>query len=193
MYSSKKQKAQMSAPFELLVAIIVMTFVIIAGNYALSNLNENTCLGNKRQDFSNLSSSLREIVLGSDLAYRTIDFSTKACYNENYELVKLNIVSDDKERCERICGSGSSCVLLEYSYENTDKIDFKHPIPPICTYLPTNLQFEGENGCGILEDYEKVIDPTNSSTGIPSGRYKIFKKSGTEANHTICMIKTRWN
>ncbi len=189
MYSSKKQKAQMSAPFELLVAIIVMTFVIIAGNYALANLNENTCLGNKRQDFSNLNSSLREIVLGSDLAYRTIDFTTKACYNDKYEMVRLNIISDDKDRCERICGSGTSCVLLEYSYENPEKLDYKQPIPPICTYLPTNLQFEiGENQCAPLEASEEAINPIEK---IPSGRYKIFKKSGSGANHTICMIKTR--
>lgn len=191
MYSSKKQKAQMSAPFELLVAIIVMTFVIIAGNYALANLNENTCLGNKRQDFSNLNSSLREIVLGSDLAYRTIDFSTKACYNEKYENVKLNVVTDDKERCERICGSGTSCVLLEYSYVNPEKLDYKQPIPPICTYLPTNLVFEtGTTQCGQLEQYETLINPREN---ISPGRYKIYKKSGVGANHTICMIKTRWN
>jgi len=120
MYPLKKDKAQVSAPFELLVAIIVMLFVIIAGNYALKNLSENTCLGNKRQDFSNLISSLREVVLGSDLAYRTIDFKTKSCYNENYETTKL-IPSQDKQVCERYCGSGTSCILLQYSYVDEAK------------------------------------------------------------------------
>lgn len=184
MYQDKK--AQVSAPFEVLVAIIVMTFVIIAGSYALSNLSENTCLGNKRQDMSNLTSSLRDIVLGSDLAYRTIDFKTKACYNETYENIKLVIVNDDRERCERICGSGNSCVLLEYSYQDTSKLDYRHPIPPICTYLPSNIIFESDQECGTLEN-EKAIDPKNK---IPIGSYKIFRLSSTQSPN-ICMVKIR--
>jgi hypothetical protein len=191
MYPLKKDKAQVSAPFELLVAIIVMLFVIIAGNYALKNLSENTCLGNKRQDFSNLISSLREVVLGSDLAYRTIDFKTKACYSQEYEKTILSTVQD-KAVCERYCGSGTSCILLYYSYIDEDKYEYKYPIQPICTYLSTNLVFGSANEC--LEpddDTSKAIDPTMEN--IPIGSYRLFKISNNldNVNYRVCMVKIR--
>lgn len=180
-------KAQVSAPFELLVAIIVMIFVIVAGTYALTNLSENTCLGNKRQDFSNFTSALREVVLGSDLAYRTIDFTTEACYNELYERTYLDII-DDREICERFCGSGTSCVLLYYSYEDTARYDYKLPIQPVCTFLPTNIFFEtSELECNTQGTNDEPINPIRDN--IPSGRYKIFKTSGSGANHNICLVK----
>jgi len=186
----KKQKAQVSAPFELLVAIIVMIFVIIAGNYALSNLNENTCLGNKRQDFSNLSTYLRDVTLGSDLAYRTIDFTTKACYNETKETINLQI-REERDICERYCGSGTSCVLLFYNYIDEEKMDYKLPIEPVCTYLPTNIQFGSALDCGSDTDNSRdvAIDPIDN---IPLGRYKIWKisDSSTQTSHKICMVKT---
>lgn len=192
MLPINNKKAQVSAPFEVLIAVIIMMFVIVSGNYALKNLSENTCLGDKRQDFSNLISSLREVILGSDLAYRTIDFKTKACYNESYEKTYLNIVSNDKDLCERYCGSGTSCVLLMYSYVNEEKLDYKHPIPPICTFLPTNLQFGTNIDCGITDpdDPRKTINPSEIQNGIPNGTYKITKRPSHTANQ-ICMVKIR--
>ncbi len=186
-------KAQMSAPFELLVAIIVMIFVVAAGSYVLANLNENTCLGNKRQEMSNLVSSLREVVLGSDLAYRTIDFSTKACYNENNEQTYLRVVDNDRDVCERFCGSGTSCILLQYQYVDEVKLDYKYPIDPVCTYLPTNLVFGSNVDCGINPDLtnEEAIDPTEENSNIKRGTYKIYKLSDSGPLYKVCMIKIR--
>jgi hypothetical protein len=192
MVPIKNNKAQVSAPFEVLIAVIIMMFVIVSGNYALKNLSENTCLGDKRQDFSNLISSLREVILGSDLAYRTIDFSTKACYNENYERTYLYVVSDDKDMCERYCGSGTSCVLLMYSYENEERRDYKLPIPPICTYLPTNIVFGSDTECDITDpnDPRDAIDPREDNGNIQNGTYKISKLSDNN-QYRICMVKIR--
>jgi uncharacterized protein (UPF0333 family) len=188
MLKNKKQKAQVSAPFELLVAIIVMIFVIISGSYALSNLSENTCLGNKRQDFSNLISALNDVVFGSDLAYRTISFTTKACYNENYETVRLKI-ENERDICERYCGSGSSCVLLYYAYEDPDKLDYKHPIPPVCTYLPTNLIFDTNpaGNCDVDPNEGTLINPLTDN--IRQGRYKLYRIA-SPTHYNICMVKT---
>jgi hypothetical protein len=192
MLKKISNKAQMSAPFELLVAIIVMIFVIAAGSYALANLNENTCLGNKRQDFSNLISSLRDVVLGSDLAYRTIDFSTKACYDSKYEQTYLRPVDNDRDVCERYCGSGNSCILLQYSYIDEAKNQRKYPISPICTYLPPNLIFGSDMECGSQDsENETAIDPLNNTQNIAPGTYKIWKLSDAGAQSKICMVKTR--
>ncbi len=192
MFKNKKQKAQVSAPFELLVAIIVMVFVIIAGTYALQNLSENTCLGNKRQDFSNLISALRDVVLGSDLAYRNIEFTTKACYNESYERTYLK-QETDRAVCERFCGSGSSCILLYYEYIDEARYEYKYPIQPVCTYLPTNIVFEDSKiNCGIDDDSrEEVLNIIDPNAKIPSGSYKIYKSSSSGQIHNICFVKIR--
>ena len=90
MFSSKDSKnGQVSAPFELLVAVIVMGFVILAGTYALQNLSENTCLGDKRKEMGDLVTSLRDVVLGSDLTFRNITFQSKACFNSKAESIEL--------------------------------------------------------------------------------------------------------
>lgn len=188
MSLKNKSKAQISAPFEVLVAIIIMTFVIITGSYVLNNLSENTCLGNKKQDISNLSSALRDVVLGSDLSYRTVNFNTRACYNSNKEVIRLNNISNNKALCENICGSGTSCVVMEYVYVEDVNLNISsQPILPICTYLPTNIFFsESLDECGInTGSSEQLINPKN---GIPNGRYKIYKiNSGQNIN--ICMVK----
>lgn len=191
MIPINNKKAQVSAPFEVLIAVIIMMFVIVSGNYALKNLSENTCLGDKRQDFSNLISSLREVILGSDLTYRTIDFKTKACYNESYEKTYLNVISDNRDMCERFCGSGTSCVLLMYAYENPERFDYKHPIPPICTYLPTNIVFGSDTECETsTDDSREAINPTVEGNNIPNGTYRIHKLSDNN-QYRICMIKIR--
>jgi hypothetical protein len=193
----KKDKAQVSAPFELLVAIIVMAFVILAGTYALNNLSENTCLGNKRQNFSELVTALRDVTLGSDLTYRDVDFRTKACFNEKYEFVQLNTY-EDSGKCSAYCGTGSNCLLLEYKYQKDD--DYKFPIEPICTHLPSTVNFATSlSECGdddLLEEDYTLINPkglTKDNQGnIPNGRYKIYRANQESANTTvICLLRKK--
>jgi hypothetical protein len=201
-FYNKNKKAQVSAPFELLVAIIIMAFVILAGTHALNNLSENTCLGNKRQNFSEFISALRDVSLGSDLTYRDVDFKTKACFNEKYEFIQLNTY-EDAGRCGAYCGGGTNCLLLEYKYENTDSKELRYPIQPICTHLPSTINFATEISDCLgdnenLKNQYDVIDPkTNTENGknnIPLGQYKIFRANQESANTTmICLLKRKRN
>jgi hypothetical protein len=189
----RKQNGQVDAPFELLVAIVIMGFVILAGTYAISNLSKNTCLGDKRQDMSELVSSLRDAVLGSDLTFRNISLTTKACFNSRYETIKLQSY-DNQQKCSAVCGGGSSCLLLEYIYDNTSKNIMTQPIQPICTNLPSTVIF-AESGthdieCGIGEEGSNsgwmIINPTTQA--ITSGKYRIFR-TGIGSNSIICFLK----
>ncbi|MDD3178309.1 MAG: hypothetical protein PHR26_02205 [Candidatus ainarchaeum sp.] len=195
-----KQKAQIGAPFELLVAIIIMGFVILAGTYALKNLQQSTCLGDKKEELSNFNSSLRDVVLGSDLVIRNISLDTKACFNQRYEYVRLNAY-DDKGKCGTYCGGGDSCLLLEYTYEDKDTFDYKYPIEPICTHLPTTINFattpdECLSEDEISEDLWQVWNPKDSSDGspigLPPGKYRMFKKTNTNSsNIQICLLRKK--
>ncbi len=193
-----KKKAQVGAPFEVLIAVILMGFVLLAGSFALKNLSENTCIGNKTQDLSELKSALREVILGSDLTIKTISFDSKSCYNQMYETVKLRTYTV-RSKCSAYCqGTMDSCTLLEYTYDDGHN-GIKRPIPPLCMDLPTSVDFESDPlNCGInLKTPEwKIITPnsgatTNSYTdpdNISSGVYKIFKKDIGGSTH-VCLLK----
>jgi uncharacterized protein (UPF0333 family) len=192
MISSKNLgKGQVSAPFEILVAVIVMGFVILAGTYALQNLSENTCLGDKRKEMGELVSAMRDVVLGSDLTFRNITFQTKACFNSKAESVQLNTYNE-QSKCTAYCGSGVSCVLLEYIYNDTEK-GVRYPIPPICTGLPTTINFTTDKlECGISSDDSWVpINPIGSITGIDAGRYRLFRAETASGATTasFCFLK----
>jgi hypothetical protein len=196
MISSKDlRRGQVSAPFEVLVAVIVMGFVILAGTYALKNLSENTCLGDKRKEMGDLVTSLRDVVLGSDLTFRNITFQSKACFNSKAESVELNVYNE-QSKCTAYCGSGVSCVLLEYVYNDT-KRGMRFPIPPICTGLPSTINFiTNPPECGLNDEEEDwiLVDPINSGV-IEQGRYRLYRASvntgdtGSTAN--FCLLKNK--
>ncbi len=185
------KKAQVSAPFELLVAVVVMGFVILAGTYALSNLSENTCLGNKRQNFSEMISALRDVTLGSDLTFRNVTFTTKSCFNQKYEKIQLNTY-EDEGKCNAYCGGGTNCLLLEYIYEDEDRMDYKYPIPPVCTHLPSAITFETDIERCVTDggDEWDTINPI--ANDIPLGRYRIFRSNDNSQNNIkICFLKKK--
>ena len=197
MISSKDLgKGQVSAPFEILVAVIVMGFVILAGTYALKNLSENTCLGDKRKEMGDLVSSLRDVVLGSDLTFRNITFQTKACFNSKAESIQLNAYNE-QSRCTAYCGSGVSCVLLEYVYNDEAKQQRKYPIPPICTGLPTTINFSTtELECGLSGPDDPnwvLINPIGNVTGIEPGRYRLFRADTSSGSTSagFCFLKSK--
>jgi len=185
---NKKNKAQVSAPFEILIAIIIMGFVIVAGNGALMSLSKNSCLGNKRQDFSNFVSVLRDVTFGSDLTYKTLTFQTPACFDSKGEHVTLKTYIDS-QRCATYCGSGNNCLLLEYKYTDKDNRTYI-PIPPICTHLPSTLTFETETSlCTDNTDHWVAINPLAGD--IPNGKYKLFKENYSGSYTRICLLKQK--
>jgi len=54
------QKGQAAAPFELLVAIIIMTFVIIVGTQMLNRVNEQVCINHVESEMSKFVNYLEE-------------------------------------------------------------------------------------------------------------------------------------
>jgi len=192
--SSELRKGQVSAPFEVLVAVIVMGFVILAGTYALKNLSENTCLGDKKKEMGELVSSLRDVVLGSDLTFRNINFQTKACFDSKFEKIELNQYND-QSRCSAYCGGGVQCTLLEYIYEDTAKQQRKYPIQPVCTGIASNIQFTViPDECGLDDpDQAAIWDAVDAlKDPIVPGNYRMFRSSAaTEASIKFCLLKRK--
>ena len=195
IFMIRSNKAQASAPFEVLVAVILMGFVIMAGTWALINLNQSVCIGNKRQSMSELKTIIEDVVMGSDLAVKNVSFDIQPCFNQNFEQINL-ITYDNQVKCNAYCGSGETCTLMEYVYD--DKKTRKQPIEPMCLNLPTAISYGSSGEClEELDEYEwDAIDLSSSpSPPILSGKYRIFMKSstGSEAVRTICVLRKRRN
>lgn len=189
----KTQKAQVSAPFEVLVAVILMGFVILAGTWALNNLSENTCIGDKRQELSELKEAITEVVLNSDLTTKNISFDIRPCFNQKYEYITIKSY-ENPTRCSAYCGGGNSCTLLEYRYDDT-KVR-RMPIDPICLNLPTAITCQTEiEKCYPDDETEQsewqALDLTQL-TNITSGKYRLFmigsKEYGTQE---LCFLKKK--
>jgi len=189
----KSNKAQASAPFEVLVAVILMGFVILAGTWALINLSQSTCIGNKREKMSELKEAIKEVVMGSELTIKNISFDIQPCFNERYEYINL-ITYSNQTKCTAYCGGGNTCTLLEYYYD--DEKTKKQPIPPICVELPTAVEYETSTyNCFIEGDPEAekwvAINPESFETNLKQGKYQLFMKSTLSSNgaRQMCFLK----
>lgn len=190
------KKAQASAPFEVLVAVILMGFVILAGTWALNNLSESTCLGNKRQEIGTLKESIKDVVLNSELVTRNFTFNVKPCFNQKYETIAINYYSSST-RCNAFCGGGTSCTLLEYVYKDTKKNITKVPIEPVCLELPTNLEYESNIDYCVPSDEKEdwfILTDTDLSNNIPAGKYRLTMASGSHdygSSRKICFLRKK--
>ncbi len=189
----KSNRAQASAPFEVLVAVILMGFVIVAGTWALMNLSQSTCIGNKRQSMSELKEAITDVVLGSDLTIKNINFDVQPCFKQSYEFINL-VTYNNPTKCNAYCGGGNNCILLEYTYD--DEKTRKQPIPPICMDLPTAISFvDSTESCGVNNDDWVAMNlmrgPTQQRSNIVSGKYRLFMQSGTNSNisRQMCFLR----
>jgi hypothetical protein len=191
IFMIRSNRAQASAPFEVLVAVILMGFVIMAGTWALINLNQSVCIGNKRQSMSEMKGVIEYIIMGSDLAVKNVKFDIQPCFNEKFEAITLKTYHNET-LCTSFCNAGGDCTLMEYVYDD-DKTT-KRPIVPMCLNLPTAINYASSaEGCGENgEDWEALDFGGNNQTSIlTSGSYKIFMKSqtGTDAVRELCFLK----
>lgn len=187
----RSNKAQASAPFEVLVAVILMGFVIMAGTWALINLNQSVCVGNKKQSMSEIKGLIEDVVLGSDLAEKNVKFDIQPCFNEKFEKITIKTYSNET-LCNAFCNSGDTCTLMEYVYD--DNKTRKVPIPPMCFNLPTSINYANIGSCVISEDEQEnwtVMTNTTLSSNLTSGSYKIFMKSPTASDNVreLCFLK----
>jgi len=187
----KDKKGQASAPFEVLVAVILMGFVIMAGTWALINLNQNVCIGNTRQKMSELKEAIEDVVLGSDLTVKNINFNIQPCFNKKYE--QINVITYSNEtKCTAYCQGGKTCTLLEYSFD--DNNTKRQPIEPICLNVPTSIESAtNQSECGIYsnDQWAVVSLSVSPSPAIRSGRYQLFMKSGINDNvsRVLCFLR----
>jgi hypothetical protein len=176
-------KGQESAPFELLIAVIIMGFVIFAGMQAMRQLWLQKCFGTTDAKLEELKTLVETSV--SQKSPRTINFRLSGCFNEGDETIEITD-RDEPGICADYCGSPKPlCSLLEYSNSGTSSFTMIKclEIPPD-TFFPSQKYSGGR--CTPRDD-SLLIDLEED---MPQGDYLFVNETlATDTFPTICAYK----
>lgn len=163
MKFSLNKRGQEEAPFELLVAVIMMGFVLIVGLSAWTYVSKVQCeqsIGAKLED---LKDSI-ELVAGKR-GTKELSFTLPECYNEAKHSVRLD-PSYDPLVCSSVCGgSQGSCVILKLAAEDLS-------VPWNCVVVAPTINFPlAADVCEPMSGYNLV--DLKGADSIPTGYYKL--------------------
>jgi hypothetical protein len=157
-------KGQVSAPFELFVAIIIMTFVIIIGIQMLNNIQAQVCMASVDKELTEFKSKIEDTA--NNMASNKFYFAPQRCFNESKAKIKIETLTNTKQ-CSAKCGTPIDRCFTIMFYTPDVPNGYKDK----CLNLPTYTSFlEGSGRCQAIDDVAgyDVIDPRDA---IKLGQY----------------------
>jgi hypothetical protein len=179
------RKGQESAPFELLIAVIVMGFVIFIGLQAMNILNEQKCYNEIDAKLEEMKTKLEAVV--TERSSQQIVFQLSSCYNPKEERI---YISDEAEPriCAAYCGTARNiCTLLNYFYsgKNTGSA---FSIRKCINISPDTVFPYLAGNCPDRPD-EELIDFRDE---ITQGTYLLVNKTAVTSTYpTICAYRVK--
>ena len=173
------QSGQEEAPFQLLVAVILMTFVIIVGLNAMQEAEKQKCFNETEKAMNDFKLALEKTA--NNKSPSNVNFNPPGCTkSEKFEIKPF----DDQRICTKVCESSSStCVLLRYSTSEITNL------PDKCINIGYDTQFRF-NGDGTAECTEKTDyhgTQIDSVQGIEQGVYQfLFSDSPGRTFSVVC-------
>jgi len=174
------KKGQESAPFELLVAIIIMAFVLIVGTQALERLAHEKCKGEIEAELESVKTAIEIVAKGQ--GKRNINIRFPVCFGSEDTVVKI-IEREDPQLCAIFCGgSRSLCTTIVYSNPQHTQTKCLHISP--ATHFST---VAGECDAAEVNTAEVTYEALNfkGPDGIPDGRYILLSRLHATANYPI--------
>lgn len=192
----RNNRGQESAPFELLIAVIVMTFVMFVGMNALAKLHTEECDYKIQKNLQDLEFALEKTV--NQAVPQKLSFSPPSCYKNQRVFLQYK---ENKNMCSDICQvEKERCIILNFFSD--DGSNYRRCIdiaistlfqqtgdcpPQGETGTPLNLQTGGCTGGGPSSGGTEC-----NETDVIGGTY-IFKNN-TKAGDpfpTICAYKVK--
>lgn len=187
------QKAQEAVPFQLLVVIVMLGFVLVMGLYVLTRSNEQQCGEQAKKVLERTRQDLESLVKQDELKRITID--VPQCGEGKKELsIRLE---QDRQICSLYCiGANERCVLLVFSSEEISQAT--------CLRIPPTTQFLGVTECSkperrpqsIPQDFEPFpVDFARTIGGLTendlnAGEYFFTQKTSFETGAPqVCAYK----
>lgn len=178
------KKGQEGAPFELLVAVIVMGFVLIAGYRVIQLLQFEECRGNLDNNLEVLKTAIENVAQGE--GQRTVSFDFPVCFPQ--ETSKLEVIHrTDQHTCQNLCpGARIECTILAFTTEVCESSEGCSNWK--CLKISSATDFPSESVCDDFGDDYDVdqwkVDP------IQPGQYILVKKFNEfSAQPRICVYR----
>ena len=185
MFSSR---GQMGAPFELLVAVIVMLFALVIGSTILNQVNQGVCINNVEKEMDEFVSFLEETA-NRKTTTKFSFFPEGICFDQS-----KHIMSVDRHRdpifCENNCGEPQdTCYVMTFQTPDIP-LGFKAK----CLNIPTFTRFIDEydgDFCfpGSRYDEEK-FQVVGDGQKIPFGTYTL-KNIDEDESTSVCIIREK--
>jgi len=174
----RSRKGQESAPFELLIAVIVMAFVMLFGYRAIEEMQRAECKALINQELEKMRTAVENTTNQGSL--EMIVFSVPACFKDGK--VRLDTLRN-KVVCSQICKEGrDQCMSLDYWGRGYTK--------RVCVNIPMHTEFEGtaSGGMGTYCDDRRSettgspisyeLKPfTDEDVGVPNGTYELMNRT----------------
>ncbi|MFH0955357.1 MAG: hypothetical protein V1777_04610 [Candidatus Micrarchaeota archaeon] len=182
----KNQRGQEAAPFEVLVAVVIMGFVLFMAAQAIDYVT-------KRQAESQLNDQMTKLIQAVQNANNgnsaSIVFSPNLSFKKPKKLL-FNVVSQ-QARCAAICSRVyTECLFFTFQSESFNKDLCIEGVPVYSNFSPTPP-------CDVKPGYSLIdfkvgasTDIGNGETGylIPGGSYSIVNKTvGSGSVPTFCV------
>ncbi|MDP2973957.1 MAG: hypothetical protein Q8N60_02810 [Candidatus Diapherotrites archaeon] len=182
-------KGQESAPFELLVAVIIMGFVIFIGTSVMQQVNCEKCKGETNKELNDMVTALNDAETRSPI--QTISFFLSGCFNQEEEKIWIED-EDDPDVCAAYhCGEKQLCTLLKYYGNGCGGFSIIRclDISPE-TYFPSTPDGRCEDRKGMqLVNFEDMDEPI-ATGGNKQGNYLLVNKKGQgDTFSTICAYR----
>lgn len=162
------QKGQESAPFELLIAMILMGFVIVVGFNALDRLGFEICKGNMNQNMEQIRTAIETVVKNKSKG--NVAYDLPNCFKEDESKLRI-LDSEDPQYCSAYCGGGvQSCKVL--TFYNPEFSDTKCLRVSQATTFPTDEDTCNPEVFGSPGEFS-TIDWQDQEHGIVEGQYTL--------------------
>ncbi len=180
----------MSSPFELFVAVIIMTFVVIIGTQMLDASQKQVCLSSIDRELTKFKINLEDTV--NMQSATKFEFRPDNCYNESRAISRI-FLFNDSQTCGARCGiSGvDSCFILVFNASDLPN-GFREKclnIPPYTTFLGSN-----DSACNTaqtdLAGYDPISPVGDQGVNLTPGSYILRNVStSAESYSSICIFR----
>ena len=176
-------RGQEGAPFELLVAVIIMGFVIFAGMNAMHSVWLQQCKGSTDSKIKSFVNILETTV--SQKSPMTVNFRLSGCFNEREEGVRI-IDIDDPSSCGSYCGTPKPlCTIVQYLNTGNDSFGYR-----TCLNIPPGTLFPSQKYVGGRCKNREGHVLENIRENITQGTYLFVNETRvTDSFPTICAYR----
>ncbi|MDD3159827.1 MAG: hypothetical protein PHQ98_02575 [Candidatus ainarchaeum sp.] len=187
-------KGQMSAPFELMVAMIIMGFVIVVGYNLMASMQCNICQNDLDKAVTVFKSGLEKAVNNSTV--EKFSFKYDGCFKESLASARIVKYVDNLKACERACGEArSTCFVLIFNASDSSCSPYVSKclnIPDLTSFVSESTECEKDES---LQDYGVVstlVSTDLKKNNLLMGQY-VIKTVSSSSSFTpkICVYYKR--